>query len=482
MASKLRLEVDVDVQGANKLDGLGGSLSRVGAGLSKFVTVPLLGAGAAALALAADAEKADAKLRNVFDSMGAASFTSLEALEANAEALGQLSSFDDDEIKEAQATLLTFGNVTGDAFDRGIQAAVDMSELLGTDLQSATIQLGKALNDPVKGITALSRAGVSFTEQQKEQIATLVESGDVLGAQNIILAEMQRQFGGTAEALANTNAGQAAQAFEDLKNAGEDIGAILLPILGTLARAISGLANWFRDLDPAAQTFIVALGGVAAAVGPVLFVGGKLVGAFQAVGTAFSALKLVLLANPFVALAAAVVAIAALIILNWDKIVGFLKGVWDKIAGGVRTLANILEGAWNGIRQTVEAVWNAVVSIIKGAINGVIDVINGFFGFLNGIQIGVPEINVGPIHVGGGVIDPFNIPLIPRLAEGGIIDSPTLALIGESGPEAVVPLDRGGLGEVHYHSHIEVRGEEPFIRDEDGLIRANQRIAFLEGF
>jgi hypothetical protein len=109
-------------------------------------------------------------------------------------------------------------------------------------------------------------------------------------------------------------------------------------------------------------------------------------------------------------------------------------------------------------------------------------VINGLFGFLNGIAIGIPEINVGPIHVGGGVIDPFNIGLIPHLAEGGIITRPTLALMGEAGPEAVVPLNQTGVGGTHFHSHIEVKGEEPFIRNEEDLIRVQQRVAFLEGF
>ena len=71
----------------------------------------------------------------------------------------------------------------------GDKAVLNFSVALGTDAESAAIQMGKALNDPILGISALGRAGVQFTESQKEMIATLVESGDVVGAQSIILAE-----------------------------------------------------------------------------------------------------------------------------------------------------------------------------------------------------------------------------------------------------------------------------------------------------
>jgi hypothetical protein len=195
----------------------------------------------------------------------------------------------------------------------------------------------------------------------------------------------------------------------------------------------------------------------------------------------FNLLKIALLTNPFTALAVAVAAIAALIILNWDKISGFLLKVWDGIKKALGGLVDFFTDAWEGLVSVTVAAWTSIVNIIKGVINGVIDVINGLFSFLNGIQIGIPEINVGPVHVGGGVIDPFNIGLIPHLAEGGIITSPTLALLGESGSEAVVPLGSGNkLGDVHYH--VDVRGEEPFIRNETDLTRTLQRTAFLAGF
>jgi hypothetical protein len=482
VASTLKVQVDVDVKNANKLTGLGAGLSRTGASLTKFVTVPLLGVGAAATAMALEAEKSGAKLTAAFRAMGKTSGKTLEQLEEQAIALGEATVFDDEGIKEAQAALITFGAVSGDAFDRALQASADWAAATGGDLTQATKQLGFALADPIAGLTRLRRAGVVFTESQKEQVAALVESGDTLKAQEVILAAFEERYRGTNEVLQSSAPGQAAQALEDLTNAGEDLGAIFLPAIAAVAQKVSELARFFTSLDPGMQQFIVTVGLIVAAIGPTVFVIGKLVSAFKGVILVFNLLKIALLTNPFTALAVAIVAIAALIILNWEHIWKFLQATWKAITTALSGVVKFFTDAWEGLVKATTDAWNAVVGIIKGVINGIIDVINGLFGFLNGIQIGIPEINVGPVHVGGGVIDPFNIGLIPHLEQGGIIDSPTLALIGESGPEAVVPLsDSNKLGgDVHYH--VDVRGEDPFIRDEQDLTRTLERAAFLAGF
>jgi hypothetical protein len=111
-------------------------------------------------------------------------------------------------IKEAQALLLSFkkvgesGDEVGGVFDRATKAAFDMAAVLKTDARGSAIQLGKALENPIKGVTALAKAGTTFTDQQKEQIKTLVESNNLLGAQELILTEVESQYGGAAEAAA----------------------------------------------------------------------------------------------------------------------------------------------------------------------------------------------------------------------------------------------------------------------------------------
>lgn len=485
MPNVLKLLVDVDVKGGEKLSTFGGKLQNVGLGLTKYVTAPIVGLGAASIAMAADAEKSSAKLNAAFKNMGRTSGRTLEQLQDQAAELGTATIFDDEQFMEAQAVLLSFGEVSGEAFDRAIKASADWAAATGKDLPSATQALSRALADPEAALGRLARMGVIFTDSQKEQIAALVESGDKVGAQNLILAEFEERYAGVNEQLQSTAAGSAAQAMEDLANAGEEIGAIFLPAIAQAAQFVAGLARAFTALDPGLQTFIVAVAGVAAAIGPVVFVVGKLVSAFKGVIVVFNLLKIAMLTNPFTLLAVAVAAIAALIILNWDKIWAFLKKTWEAIQKALGGLADFFAKTWQGIVDATTGTFSTIVNIIRGVINGVIDVINGLFGFLNGIQIGIPEVNIGPVHVGGGVLDPFNIPLIPHLAEGGIVDTATLALIGERGPEAVVPLERlGEFDRPNVTIPVQVMGDlhsntpEELASEIGRVIRLNEALAW----
>lgn len=144
-----------------------------------------------------------------------------------------------------------------------------MSTALGTDMSSASIQLGKALNNPIAGLTALSRAGVSFTEEQKNQIRTLVETGDVLGAQKLILAELSKEFGGAAEAAATP----VDKLRVKLGNLQEDVGAALIPIVSGAADVVSKLTDAFIALPGPVKTVVEILGvGGAGSMGAIVVV------------------------------------------------------------------------------------------------------------------------------------------------------------------------------------------------------------------
>ncbi|GAB2899731.1 phage tail length tape measure family protein [Microbulbifer echini] len=149
---------------------------------------------------------------------GAAGLSS-EELQNLAGSMQQLTTFGDEAVIEMEALLLTFTNIQGEVFKRATPAILDMSVAMGTDLRSSAVQLGKALNDPIKGISALSRTGIQFTDAQKSTIEALVESGRTAEAQGLILEELEKQFGGAAEAAADTFGGalkQAQNAFGDL--------------------------------------------------------------------------------------------------------------------------------------------------------------------------------------------------------------------------------------------------------------------------
>jgi hypothetical protein len=193
---------------------------------------------------AAEAQKVDAQLGAVLQSTGSAAGMARDELDTLAESLSKVSTYDDEAIKSSEALLLTFTNIGSEVFPAATQSILDMSSALGQDLKSSTIQLGKALNDPIQGITALSRVGVSFTEDQKKMISTLVETGDTLGAQKVILDELTKEFGGSASAAANTYTGQIAQLKNELGNLGEVMGSDMLPELTTFVKESKSAVEW----------------------------------------------------------------------------------------------------------------------------------------------------------------------------------------------------------------------------------------------
>ena len=180
-----------------------------------------------------------AQTQAVIESTGmAAGFTAEEmaGLASDLSAASGMSLFSDDAILGAQNVLATFKEIQGVQFEDATAAILDMSQAMGMDLQSATVQVGKALNDPIGGIGALSRVGVQFTEDQKAMIEEMVALGDVAGAQELILGELNSQFGGSAAAAVNTYAGQMKVLEEQFNDVKQGIGEALLPILQELGR------------------------------------------------------------------------------------------------------------------------------------------------------------------------------------------------------------------------------------------------------
>ena len=108
-----------------------------------------------------------------------------------------------DGIMGAAAALGTFNTISGDNFEKTLRLSQDVAEVMGTDVQNATIQMAKAMQDPEKGLTALSRAGVTFTEQTRAQIDAAIEFGEVIKAQELILNEVESQLGGVGKAVSD---------------------------------------------------------------------------------------------------------------------------------------------------------------------------------------------------------------------------------------------------------------------------------------
>lgn len=301
----------------------------IGAIMSVGITAPLTALVASSIPAAKESAEALGQVQSALTSMGNAAQRTLPQLQDQAKALMHLSTFDDDDImRKVTANLLTFGKVSGPIFDRAQQAAVNLSARLGQDLQSSAIQLGKALNDPIKGITALARVGVSFTAQQKEQIKAMVAAGDVAGAQGLILGELERQYGGAAKALRDATPGiESQQAWADFQ---ETIGGIALKVLPPLSKILAEVLNWFNQLSPEVQTLAVAAAAGAAALGPLALGFGSLL---QVAAPVLARLALAAGAGGLPALTAVMgplaLGVAGVVIAwkNWDKIGPWIDGV-----------------------------------------------------------------------------------------------------------------------------------------------------------
>lgn len=200
--------------------------------------------------------KVDAQVKEAIRSTAGIAGRSLQDLKSQADDLENVTLFGADQTGSAQALLLTFTNIRTEIFDQTIPLVQDLSTAFKQDLSSSAIQVGKALNDPIKGVTALQRVGISFTEDQKKMIASLVETGDVAGAQRIILKELETQVGGSARAAALAGAGPWQQLVNVFGQVTEAAGALIVGGLNSIAPLIKSITLSFVELIsvPVSQT------------------------------------------------------------------------------------------------------------------------------------------------------------------------------------------------------------------------------------
>ncbi|HLA25231.1 MAG TPA: hypothetical protein VJ206_07545 [bacterium] len=418
MARSIEIKITGDASSLKRAfgqaEGAAGSFgSKVGnvAGKGlKLLGVAALAAGAAAGAgLAATLkigissliahEKADAQTAAALKSTGQAAKVSMKEIQGHANAIEKLTGIDDVNVQAGQNMLLTFTRVRNevgkgnDIFSQATDIMADMSVALGKDMPSSALMLGKALNDPIKGMTALGRAGVQFTDAQKDAIKAMVESGDVMGAQKLILAELTKEFGGSAAALGDTFAGKVnilKARFEELAeglaskvmpyaerfvgfledviqsdSAGEAIGK-----LGSgLKSVFEGIGDFIAGVDwgKVASTLGTALGGVLSTIGK--FLGDvDWSGVMKAIGGGLSK--------------AASAVTGWLADVNWGKVFGTALGAISAFIGSV-DWGKILGDLGEFVVKLVAGLAGAVAKADWGTIGGA--VLKGLRGALDGI-------------------------------------------------------------------------------------------------
>lgn len=260
---------------SNAMDRQGKKLQALGGKLSIGLTAPIAALAGKGIQKAREQAAAMAQVEASLASMGPVAGRTAAELEKAASALEKQSLFEADVIlKDVTANLLTFGNIAGDQFDRAGQAAVDMATKLGKGPREAAVQVGKALNDPIRGVTALADAGVQFSDKQRAMIDALVETGQTAEAQEIILAELEKQFAGSAAAA---QAADPVDRLNDSWNAmAETVGTKLLPALTPLVEKLGAMLDWFTNLPGPVQNVTLGALALGAALGPVLAAFGTL--------------------------------------------------------------------------------------------------------------------------------------------------------------------------------------------------------------
>ncbi|WP_368155005.1 hypothetical protein [Alistipes onderdonkii] len=273
------------------LGSLEKKLTSVGKSLSLRLTAPLAALGGVSLHLADVQAKAEAKVQQALKTTNQTVGYNFRQLTDYASELQGKTIFGDETIlAKSTARLLAFTNITGENFKRTQALALDLATALEMDLGSASLQLGKALSDPLTKLSSLSRAGITFSEEQTAVIRQLAKTGELAKAQAMILDELEKKFGGQAEAAARTGLG----AVQQLKNAWgdflEQIGAAIMPFATKVAGALSTVVQMLQSMSPAMMQTIVVVAGLVAAVGPLSLGIGAVIKVLPMLAAGFTAL------------------------------------------------------------------------------------------------------------------------------------------------------------------------------------------------
>ena len=356
----------------SKMRNFGRSTKRLGKSMTMNLTAPIAALGFTAVKAFDQQAKAIAQVEAGLKSTGGQVGYTSKQLQKMASDLQSKTLFGDEEIlKDATAQLLTFTNITGDQFAKSQQAALDLATRLDGDLKSASIMLGKALNDPVANLSAMSRAGIQFSEDQKEVIKALAEGGNMAEAQSIILEELSKQYGGSAEAAAKAGTGglkQLANAFGDLQ---EEFGKVIMDFLPPVIDGLKNMLKAFQGLSPQAKRFLVIGSGIAAALGPLLVIMPLIIQGVMALAGVIASVFTSAIAGASTAMAFLVTPIGAVI------------GVIALLVGAILIFSEEASKPLADVINFFIKLYNEIdfVRVIVGLVKGVVQNVFDFFGF-----------------------------------------------------------------------------------------------------
>ena len=346
-------------------------------------------------------------------------------------------------------------------------------------LEAAHIALGKATDNASAYLSQHSDAvnTASKYHDAYEKLLGKVDDAqkkvnDQSSAGEKIIKGLSDAIGGQASASAETFAGKMLALKAQSEDVAKNIGMFLIPILEKLMTAIKDVVDWFGKHKVVAEAIAAVIGTVlVAAIGAYMI---KLAAAAVQSAINFAEIIAGWVATGAAAVAAGVeMAIASggitLAIGAIIAAVVFLVTHWKESWQAIKDVAGAVWDFMKGIGSGIADLFRGVVDEVKNLMNEAIGAVNVIIGALNSIlSFKLPS------FLGGGKVG-VTIPTIPKLAEGGIVSSPTLAMIGEAGPEAVVPLSRGGMSGMNIT--INVAGS--VVQEQDLAISVRDQIAIL---
>lgn len=386
--NELRIKVSATDEASQTLDGVSGKVGEMDKQMKENIqTAGKWGAAIAGIGIvtlkgfidaASESERMQAQLNAVLTSTGGIAGVTADGINEMAAAMQKNLAISDETVVAGASMLLTFTNVGQEVFPDATQAAIDMATALNQgvtpsaeQLSQQMIMVGKALNDPTVGATALRKVGVALTEQQMEQIKAFQASGDIMSAQKIILKELGTEYGGSAAAAAKTFQGRMnalGLAFGDIQ---ENIGTGLLPILEKLIEPLTQISEYFAGLPQELLTAVgvivmvaTAFGGIIAAVGAATFLLPTLTAGFAGLtailGAMVSPIGLIVLALAGLTLAYTTNFLGIQDIVNSviDWMGAKLAVIWEE--WGPKILA-AWEGIKTGISTAMDFLWNSVI-------------------------------------------------------------------------------------------------------------------------
>ena len=414
---------------------------------------------AGAVSAAIEDQAAQASLARQIKASTNATDLQIASVENYISSLGQSVAVSDDEARPAlQALIVATKNVT--KAQKLLNIAIDISAATGMDLTTVSDALAKAYAGNMRGLQALS-----------PELKAMIKDGASLEE---VLATLETNFGGAGEAAANTAAGGMKKlgiAFNETK---ESIGMAFLPIMQKLLPVVQKFSAW-AEKNPTLLAVVIASLGILA--------------------VSILAVNAAMMLNPAILITAAIIALGVAIFAaykkfetfrnivdgvfnfiknNWPLLLAIITGPFGLAVYAIIKFKNSIIGILSGIKTVATGIFDGIVGAYKSVMNTVLGLMeSGINKAISGLNAALDAVDKGA----GPLVNFGEIPnvSIPRLADGGIVTAPTLALIGEAGPEAVIPLNRaGGMG--GNTITINVQGADP-----NAVVQALQRYVRQSG-